>query len=185
MLASIALGAALAAAQQAPPHPDAVSACQSFNTSMKIEIMHGVGKIGDYSRNSGCGYECGRKTFRWDNGPQGFGDGSPAGKSTQWPSTLNMGASWDPELAAEWGAAMGLEFWTKGTNIQEGPGANIARVENNGRTFEYISGEDPVLGATLVAPLIDGIQQHVMAITKHYMLNNQEVCVRDANPRHL
>lgn len=36
---------------------------------------------------------------------------------------------------------MGTEFWTKGTNIQEGPGANIARCELNGRTFEYISGE--------------------------------------------
>ena len=90
-----------------------------MNTSMMIEVMHGFGKIGDYSRNSGCGYECGRKTFRWDNGPQGFGDGSPAGKSTQWPSSLNMGATFDPELAGQWGLAMGLEFWTKGTNIQE------------------------------------------------------------------
>jgi beta-glucosidase-like glycosyl hydrolase len=31
-----------------------------------------------------------------------------------------------------------------------------------------------VLGATLVQPLVAGIQNHVMAITKHYMLNNQE-----------
>jgi len=145
-----------------------------MNTSMMIEVMHGFGKIGDYSRNSGCGYECGRKTFRWDNGPQGFGDGSPAGKSTQWPSSLNMGATFDPELAGEWGLAMGTEFWMKGTNIQEGPGANIARIENNGRTFEYLSGEDPVLGGTLVKPLVDGIQQHVMSITKHYIMNNQE-----------
>eukprot|EP01052_Picozoa_sp_SAG31_P041709 SAG31_NODE_6400_length_2034_cov_1.327649_2_plen_130_part_00 len=69
---------------------------------------------------------------------------------------------------------MGTEFWTKGTNIQEGPGANIARCELNGRTFEYISGEDPVLGGTLVKPLVNGIQQHVMSITKHYIMNNQE-----------
>lgn len=41
---------------------------------------------------------------------------------------------------------MGAEFWGKGTNIQEGPGLNIARIERNGRTFEYLSGEDPVLG---------------------------------------
>lgn len=45
---------------------------------------------------------------------------------------------------------MGEEFYNKGTNIQEGPGINIARVPQNGRTFEYISGEDPVLGGTLV-----------------------------------
>jgi len=157
-----------------PPHPDAKSACAAMNQSMLIEVMHGFGEIAGYSRNSGCGYECGRKTFRWDNGPQGFGDGSPAGKSTQWPSTLNMAASFDPVLAGEWGDAMGDEFWSKGTNIQEGPGINIARIENNGRTFEYLSGEDPVLGGTLVTPLIDGIQKHVMAISKHYILNNQE-----------
>jgi beta-glucosidase len=133
-----------------------------------------TGKIDGYSRNSGCNGECGRATFRWDNGPQGFGDGSPAGASTQWPSTLNMAASFDPSLANEWGEAMGMEFWAKGTNIQEGPGINIARIENNGRTFEYLSGEDPVLGGTLVQPLIEGIQQHVMSISKHYILNNQE-----------
>lgn len=66
----------------------------------------------------------------------------------------------------EWGSAMGGEFWAKGTNIQEGPGANIARIEKNGRTFEYISGEDPVLGGNLASPVVNGIQQHVMAIAK-------------------
>ena len=70
----------------------------------------------------------------------------PRTPTMQWPSTLNMAASFDPELAGEWGYAMGDEFWSKGTNIQEGPGINIARIENNGRTFEYLSGEDPVLG---------------------------------------
>ena len=44
----------------------------------------------------------------------------------------------------------------------------------NGRTFEYISGEDPVLGSTLVGPAIDGMQLNSMAIAKHYILNNQE-----------
>ena len=37
-----------------------------------------------------------------------------------------------------------------------------------------LSGEDPVLGGTLVKPLVNGIQQHVMSITKHYIMNNQE-----------
>ena len=55
-------------------------------------------------------------------GPQGFGDGTLPGTATQWPSTLNMASTFDPELALEWGTAMGEEFWGKGTNIQEGPG---------------------------------------------------------------
>jgi beta-glucosidase len=80
----------------------------------------------------------------------------------------------DPELAREWGRAMGEEFWNKGTNIQEGPGINVARIMKNGRNFEYISGEDPVLGSIMVKPLIAGMQENVMAIAKHYILNNQE-----------
>jgi len=85
-----------------------------------------------------------------------------------------MGATWDPTLALQWGTAMGEEFWGKGTNIQEGPGVNVARINKNGRTFEYVSGEDPVLGSALVAPIVTGIQKNVMAISKHYILNNQE-----------
>ena len=38
----------------------------------------------------------------------------------------------------------------------------------------YLSGEDPVLGSRLGVPLTEGIQTHVMAIAKHYILNNQE-----------
>lgn len=129
--------------------------------------MRGYGTVeayDGYSRNSGCGGVCGREqstnkagditagTFRWDNGPQGFGDHCKPGTTTQWPSTLNLGSTFDPELALEWGDAMGDEFWCaialyllvsvsdslsfpptfgshrcsrdrhKGTNIQEGPG---------------------------------------------------------------
>lgn len=43
-----------------------------------------------------------------------------------------MAASFDPDLAFRWGTAMGEEFWAKGTNIQEGPGVNVARIMHNG-----------------------------------------------------
>lgn len=62
-----------------PAQPTAIAACQAFNLSTKVELMHGFGKIDGYSRNSGCGSECGRKTFRWDNGPQGFSSGNGEG----------------------------------------------------------------------------------------------------------
>ena len=160
---------------------DAAAACNAFNLTTQIGLMHGWGwqskdpQYHGYSRNSGCGDTCGPAGFfRWDNGPQGFADQAGAGLSTQWPSTLNMAATFDPDLASRWGDAMGGEFWLKGTNVQEGPGANIARIEKNGRTFEYISGEDPVLGRTMAVPLLLGQQKHVMAIGKHYMNNNQE-----------
>ena len=172
---AIVLVPAAAAATGPPAAPtDAKAACAALNLTMKVELMHGFGKIDGYSRNSGCGYYCGRKTFRWDNGPQGFGDHSPAGNSTQWPSTLNIAATFDPSLAHEFGVAMGEEWWAKGTNFLEGPGVNVMRVPYNGRTFEYISGEDPVLGSMLVGPTVDGMQQNAMAIAKHFILNNQE-----------
>ena len=85
-----------------------------------------------------------------------------------------MAATFDVDLAEAWGVAMGEEFWGKGTNIQEGPGVNVARVQKNGRNFEYMSGEDPVLGSALLPRVVDGIQQNVMAIVKHYIGNTQE-----------
>ena len=42
--------------------------------------------------------------------------------------------------------------------MQLGPGLCIARVPYDGRNFEYMSGEDPFLGYTMVKPAIAGIQ---------------------------
>ena len=135
-LAALALALALAPARAArEPAGDAAAACAQLNLTMQLTLMRGYGEIAGYSRNSGCAGVCGRNTYRWDNGPQGFGDGCPPGSSTQWPSSLSMAASFDPELAEAWGLAMGEEFWAKGTNIQEGPGVNVARIQHNGRNF--------------------------------------------------
>ena len=110
-----------------------------------------------------------------NDGPQGFRDGSNPGTTTAWPSAMTVGATWDVDLVYQWGKAMGVEFWGKGANVQLGPGVNVARVPRNGRNFEYISGEDPFLGYTLVQPAVQGIQsQGVIANAKHYVLNNQE-----------
>lgn len=68
---------------------------------------------------------------------------------------------------------MGKEFRDKGAGVQLGPGMNVMRVGYNGRDFEYISGEDPVIGAELVGPLIKGIQENgILANMKHYVNNN-------------
>jgi beta-glucosidase len=75
----------------------------------------------------------------------------------------------------EWGSAMGREFFDKGANVQLGPGVCVARIPRNGRNFEYASGEDPFLGATLVPPAVQGIQsQGVIATVKHFIDNSQE-----------
>jgi beta-glucosidase len=110
-----------------------------------------------------------------NDGPQGFRDNEHPATTTAWPSGLTMAASFDVAAMQEWGEGQGVEFYGKGANIQLGPGLCLARVPRNGRNFEYLSGEDPFLGATLVAPVIKGIQsKHVIANAKHYLMNNQE-----------
>ena len=137
MHALSALSAAfLATSAFADPAGDAAAACAGLNITEQISLMFGVGPIAGYSRNSGCAGVCGRRTFRWDNGPQGFGDGTKPGTSTQWPSSLAAAATFDPDLVEAWGVAMGEEWWGKGTNIFEGPGVNVARIQKNGRNFE-------------------------------------------------
>ena len=70
---------------------------------------------------------------------------------------------------------MGAEFRGKGANVQLGPGLCLARLPQNGRNFEYMSGEDPHLGYAMVQPAVEGIQsQGVIANAKHFINNNQE-----------
>jgi len=97
------------------------------------------------------------------------------GTVTCWPSLLSLGASWDPGLVQRFGAALGAEFSGKGANTILGPSVNVHRVARNGRNFEYLSGEDPYLGSRLVPAYVQGVQAAgVMAVTKHYALNQQE-----------
>jgi beta-glucosidase len=112
--------------------------------------------------------------LRYNDGPQGA-DARVNGTTTAWPSTLSMASSFDPVLIEHWGRLMGNEFFNKGANVQLGPGACLARFPGNGRNFEYIAGEDPYLGFTLVQPLVRGIQsQTVIATVKHFINNQQE-----------
>lgn len=76
--------------------------------------------------------------LRMNDGPQGFrtSDGSK-GTSTAWPSALTLAATFDTQLAGEWGRAMGQEFRDKGAGMQLGPGVNVARLPECGRNFEY------------------------------------------------
>ena len=70
---------------------------------------------------------------------------------------------------------MGAEFRGKGANVQLGPGLCLARLPQNGRNFEYMSGEDPHLGYAMVQPAVEGIQsQGVIANAKHFININQE-----------
>ena len=87
--------------------------------------------------------------LRVTDGPNGArGGGSLVGgvKSAAFPVGIAIGASWNPELAREIGAALAQEVKSKGAHVSLAPTVNIQRSVANGRNFECYS-EDPVLTA--------------------------------------
>ena len=139
----------------------------------KTHLLHGSGEgyVGNVEANDRLGIPA----LKLNDGPQGFRDNDHLGTTTAFPCALSIAASFDEDVARTWGAAMGKEFYQKGSNVQLGPGMCVARVPRNGRNFEYLSGEDPYLGSKLVGPAIEGIQSEgVVANAKHYVNNNQE-----------
>ena len=52
---------------------------------------------------------------------------------------------------------------------------NVHRIARNGRNAEYLSGEEPALGAKLAPEYVRGVQaEGVAACVKHFVLNSQE-----------
>ena len=93
---------------------------------------------------------------------------------TAFPALTCLAASFNPELAGEYGFSLGEEARYREKDVLLGPGVNIYRTPMNGRNFEYL-GEDPFLASTMVVPYIKGVQENgVAACVKHFALNNQE-----------
>ena len=155
-LALPATAASTSAAAGAPPaeHRAAVL-LEQMTLEEKISMLHGppVGPCCQCKQNSSCAYVGNVNAIprlkippiTMNDGPQGFRDDNNPGSTTAWPSGLTMAASWDRDAMEKWGSGMGKEFFAKGSNIQLGPGLCVARVPRNGRNFEYLSGEDPML----------------------------------------
>jgi len=132
-------------------------------------------------------------TLRITNGPVGVGqnDCVPAehadpsnalsfltsphsAKATQLPSAMAIGASFDRNVAAQFGDILGIESNNLALHVMEGPGMNLARNPALGRNFEYF-GEDPYLAGTMSVAEIKAIQANgVIAMAKHLVANEQE-----------
>ncbi len=93
---------------------------------------------------------------------------------TAFPALTALAASFNPNLAQEFGKSIGEEARYREKDVLLGPGVNIYRTPMNGRNFEYF-GEDPYLASKMVIPYIRGVQSNgVAACVKHFALNNQE-----------
>ncbi len=93
---------------------------------------------------------------------------------TALPALTCLAATFNPDLAYEYGNTVGREARFRKKDMMLGPGVNIYRTPLSGRNFEYM-GEDPYLSSVMVVPYIKGLQSNgVAACMKHFALNNQE-----------
>lgn len=114
--------------------------------------------------------------FRITNGPVGvgMGDGTPSPPATALPMTIALAASFDPALATAYGDIIGEEAAALGQHVLEGPGVCLHRTAIAGRNFEYFS-EDPYLSGVMGVQVTRAIQAHgVIAMAKHFVVNDQE-----------
>lgn len=92
-----------------------------------------------------------------------------------YPSGPNLAATFNLRRAVDFGRALGYDTASGGYNYITGPGMNIYRMPYGGRNFEYLTGEDPFLGASMAPAVINGIQSRgIWADAKHYAANDQE-----------
>jgi beta-glucosidase len=109
--------------------------------------------------------------------PLSFTDGGNgvrvAGDATAFPACVSLAAAFDEQLAYRFGSAVGQEAHGAGHNVLLGPALDIARTPLGGRQAEAF-GEDPYLTGVLGAAYVRGAQRSVVAMVKHFVVNNFE-----------
>jgi len=90
------------------------------------------------------------------------------------PNGLTLAASFDSEVAAEYGAVVAREFRAAGLRRMLGPTVDIARTWHAGRVPESF-GEDPLLSGVIAASFVKAAQAQGVAVTlKHFAVYTQE-----------
>jgi beta-glucosidase len=108
--------------------------------------------------------------LRWVDGPGGIDDRYD---TTSLPQPIALSASFDRQLAYDYGAVEGQETRATHNDVFLGPMVNIARLPNWGRNATS-QGEDPYLAAQMAFAQVQAIEaQGVIASTKHYLAYNQ------------
>lgn len=107
--------------------------------------------------------------FSFADGPRGC----VIGNATAFPVSMARGATWDPELEARVGDAIGRELRAAGATLTGAVCVNVLRHPAWGRAQETY-GEDPFHVGELGAALTRGLQRHVLACVKHFACNSME-----------
>ncbi|QBE66787.1 glycoside hydrolase family 3 protein [Pseudoduganella lutea] len=142
---------------------DNMSLAQKFgfirvNDGHMLPVLPSQGLPGTVAYDSSMGVHVGLGTF-----------------GAQFPSQSALAATWSINRAQQFGLALGYETRQAGAQQMLSPGLNMFRTPFNGRNAEYVSGEDPFLGAVLGPAITNAIQaQGIQAAAKHYVANDQE-----------
>ncbi|MFD5223030.1 glycoside hydrolase family 3 protein [Streptomyces tendae] len=138
----------------------------------KIALVHGAT---DPERLGQAGYlpgvpRLGIPPLRMSDGPAGV---NVAASATGLPPVSTLAASFNPELAREYGEVMGREGRTLRMDVLLAPQIELSRALFFSRNKDQ-TGEDPYLNAQLAVAQIEGVQaQGMLAMAKHYLANNQ------------
>ncbi len=107
--------------------------------------------------------------IRFSDGPRG----AVVGNATAFPVAMARGATWDLDLEARIGDAIGTELRAIGANLTGAVCINLLRHPAWGRAQETY-GEDPHHVGEFGAAFTRGLQRHVMACVKHFACNSME-----------
>ncbi|GAA0925046.1 glycoside hydrolase family 3 N-terminal domain-containing protein [Pseudonocardia zijingensis] len=110
--------------------------------------------------------------------------GLAAWKATTFPAPLSWGASFDPELIEEMGAAIGASMRSLGVHQGLAPVLDVVRDARWGRVEECIS-EDPYVVGTIGTAYVRGVQSTgVVATLKHFVGYSNSRAGRNLAPVH-
>ncbi len=110
--------------------------------------------------------------------------GLAAWRATTFPTPLSWGASFDPELVEQMGAAIGESLAALGVHQGLAPVLDVVRDARWGRVEECI-GEDPYLVGTVGTAYVRGVQsQGVVATLKHFVGYSASRAGRNLAPVH-
>lgn len=95
--------------------------------------------------------------------------GYPAAGGTLFPAMINMGCTWEPELAQKMSEIIGQESRSVGITSAMSPVIDVVQDPRWGRTYETF-GEDPYLTSQFGIHYVKGMQeQGVSCIAKHFL----------------
>ena len=95
--------------------------------------------------------------------------GYPGAGGTLFPAQINVGATWEPELAEQMSEVIGQESRAVGITSAMSPVVDVSRDPRWGRTYETY-GEDHYLNSQMGIGYVRGMQgQGVSCIAKHFL----------------